>query len=493
MWDKGVKVMKKGGFHSNTPVHDPAVFVDKDGSYYIFGSHMAAATSKDLRYWEMLANGVGPQNPLFEGLFDEEKKVFDFCGKFNDRNYAVWAPDVSYNPYLKKYVMYFCVSGSYIKSSICMAVADNAKGPYIYVDTLLCSGFEADTVEKTNLYDILGKEVDISKYLKKNGHYNNLSWPNCIDPNLVHDREGRLWMVYGSWSGGIFLIEIDEKTGYPIHPKDDKKNQVDAYFGKKLLGGGHKSIEGPFILYDDVSDYYYLFVSFGWLSSDGGYQIRMFRSKRVDGPYVDMYGKTFTRVKHHEPYGLKLIGNYYFPSMEYGYKSPGHNSVFKDADEKMYVVYHQRFDVGSEMHEPRVHQLFRTANGWLTVCPFATEGEMLCPKNYHEAEVCGTYYLVEHGLDISNEIHRPTKVEFTRDGRIIKHKSQNYANKDMVLSNKVIGTYRLENDSRIIMTANNVTYEGVIIQLNDEVGNPTMCITGVGDNQSAWAVRYQGE
>lgn len=116
--------------------------------------------------------------------------------------------------------------------------------------------------------------------LKKNGHYNNLAWPNCIDPNTVKDREGRLWLVYGSWSGGIFLIELDVETGLPIHPKQDVKNQVDPYFGKKLLGGGHKSIEGPYILYDPQADYYYLFVSFGWLARDGGYQIRLFRSKR---------------------------------------------------------------------------------------------------------------------------------------------------------------------------------------------------------------------
>lgn len=485
--------MKKGGFHSSTPVHDPAVFVDKDGSYYIFGTHMTAATSKDLRYWEMFADGVNSENPLFTNLFDDKMEAFAFCGKFNGKAYAVWAPDVSYNPYLEKYVMYFCTSGSYIKSSICMAVADEAKGPYTYVKTILSSGFDEDTVDQTNLYDVIDKDADISRYFKKNGHYNNLSWPNCIDPNLVKDRDGRLWMVYGSWSGGIFLLEIDEKTGLPIHPEEDKKNQIDSYFGKKLLGGGHKSIEGPFILYDDVADYYYLFVSFGWLARDGGYQIRLFRSKKVDGPYVDMYGKTFRRVSHHDPYGLKLLGNYVFPSMEYGYKSPGHNSAMKDADGKMYIVYHQRFDIPSEMHEPRVHQLFRTANGWLTVCPFATEGEMLCPKNYHEAEVSGTYYLIEHGLDISNEIHRPVKVEFTRDGRIIKYKNQSAESTDMTLSSKLLGTYRLENDSRIIITTDAVSYDGVIVQVNDEVGNPTMCITGVGDNQSVWAVKYQGE
>ena len=115
--------MKKGGFHTNTPVHDPAVFVDRDGSYYIFGTHMTAATSKDLRYWESFADGVNGENPLFSNLFDEDMEAFRYCGKFDGKEYAVWAPDVSYNPYLKKYVMYFCTSVSYLKSTFCMATA----------------------------------------------------------------------------------------------------------------------------------------------------------------------------------------------------------------------------------------------------------------------------------------------------------------------------------------------------------------------------------
>lgn len=482
--------MKRGGFHTNTPVHDPAVFVDRDGGYYIFGTHMAAATSKDLRFWDSFAEGVNAENPLFDNLFEGDMKAFEFCGKFNGEVYAVWAPDVSYNPYLKKYVMYFCTSGSYIKSSICMATADSAKGPYTFHETILSSGFDMETVEKTNVYQILGKKADISRYLKKNGNYNNLAWPNCIDPNVFKDKEGRMWMVYGSWSGGIFLIELDEKTGLPIHPKEDVKNQVDPYFGKKLLGGGHKSIEGPYILYDAIADYYYLFVSFGWLARDGGYQIRLFRSKKPDGPYVDMYGKTFRRVNHHDPYGLKLLGNYVFPSMDCGYKSPGHNSAFEDQDGKIYIVYHQRFDMENEMHEPRVHQLFRTKNGWLTVCPFATDGEMLCAKIYHESEISGTFYLVEHGLDISDEMHHPVKVEFTKAGEILRFKDQNHESDSQEKERNPYGRFALDGESRIWFEVSGVKYEGVIVQLNDEAGNPTMCITGVGENQSAWAVKY---
>jgi arabinan endo-1,5-alpha-L-arabinosidase len=456
---------------------------------------MTPAKSTDLRNWQMVYEGVNPQNPLFENLFDEDEGVFDYVGKFNGKGYAVWAPDVSYNPYLKKYVMYFCVSGSYIKSCICMAVADQPEGPYRYVDTILYSGFDESTVEQTNVREILGEDADLSPYFKKNGGYNNLQWPNCIDPNLFHDSRGRLWMVYGSWSGGIFILEMDEETGYPIHRPTDAAEQMDGYFGKKLLGGGHKSMEGPFVLYNPQTEYYYLFVSFGWLERDGGYQIRLFRSRKPDGPYVDMNGRTLRRVKKHDSYGLKLIGNYIFPGMKYGYKSPGHNSAFTDADGKMYIVYHQRFALSDERHEPRVHQLFLTADNWLTVCPFATEGEMLCRKNYQEAELCGTYYLVEHGSDISGEIHEPLKVEFTMNGEIIRFAKSKTAEKSKTTeksktAEEPYGYYEPKDGGNITFSIGETTYEGVVVQLNDEAGNPTMCITGVGENQSVWAVKY---
>lgn len=84
-------------------------------------------------------------------------------------------------------------------------------------------------------------------------------------------------MNYGSWSGGIFLLEIDPTTGYPIYPVDDK--DADPYYGYRLIGGGHHSAEGPYIQYDAENGYYYLFVSYGDLQSDGGYQIRQFRSE----------------------------------------------------------------------------------------------------------------------------------------------------------------------------------------------------------------------
>lgn len=466
--------MNKGGFKAGAAVHDPAIFVQEDGTYLIFGTHMTAAESGDLRHWTFFAEGVTPENPLFEGLFEEPedggKNAFSFTGKFGGA-YAVWAPDVSYNPYLKKYVMYFCTTGSYIKSAICMAVADKVKGPYRYVDTLLCSGFDRETVSGTNVEKVLGKEACAAKYLKKNGGYNNLAWPNCIDPNLFRDRQGHLWMVYGSWSGGIFVLQINEKTGYPIHPAEDVKNHVDTYYGRKILGGGHKSIEGPYVLYDAVSDYFYLFVSYGWLGRDGGYQIRLFRSKNPDGPYTDMKGKNILRVPDHAPYGLKLIGNYTFPSLETGCKSPGHSSAFADRDGKLYLVYHQRFDREDEAYEPRVHQLFRTPDGWLTLCPFAADGENLWQgeeKTLTKEEINGTYFVVEHIPEISGKVQQPVLCEIQTGVNLEPGE-----------------------DGSAAFTFGGVTYRGALCRMTDEAGNPVLCLTAAGENRSVWAVKYE--
>ena len=99
-------------------------------------------------------------------------------------------------------------------------------------------------------------------------------------------------MVYGSWSGGIFLLELDPETNEPIHPGTNDADDVDAYYGRRLIGGFHHAIEGPYIQYDRESGFYFLFVSYGNLQQQGGYQIRVFRSDKPDGVYMDASGHT---------------------------------------------------------------------------------------------------------------------------------------------------------------------------------------------------------
>lgn len=467
----------KGSFSAGASVHDPSIIVGEDGKYYIFGSHMEAAVSEDLRSWESFASKVNGRNPLFADLFEPAFEAFSYVGRNEEGWYSVWAPDVIYNETMGKYVMYFCTTSSYIKSNLCFAVSDALEGPYHYVDTILYSGFTKGILGETNFFEIMPEDTDLKTYLLRPSQFNNMQWPNCIDPALFYDADGRMWMSYGSWSGGIFLLEIDKETGYPIHPEADEENKVDAYYGKRLIGGLHNSIEGPYIMYEEQSGYYYLFVSYGSLTSEGGYQIRVFRSKSPDGPYTDAAGQEMGGVTDHSQYGMKLMGNYILPSLSKAYMAPGHCSAFTDEDGRMYVVYHTRFDDGAEYHEPRVHQLFLTENGWLAAAPFAASGERLSETGYRTEDLEGTWYLLTHGLDIGSTIRTYEEVKLDRKGMAADHTVQAAVKKDT---------------NYVTLTWSGVNYEGVIVDMMDDSGNETRCMTAVGENnQTVWAVHYK--
>ncbi len=61
-------------------------------------------------------------------------------------------------------------------------------------------------------------------------------------------------MTYGSWSGGIFLLEIDPATEQPLYLGKTQTNEdgllVDFYFGTKIGGGFRRFREGSFIVYE---------------------------------------------------------------------------------------------------------------------------------------------------------------------------------------------------------------------------------------------------
>ena len=50
-------------------VHDPSVIKVGD-TFYVFGSHLAAAKTTDFMQWDLVADGVNPDNPLFDNVVD---------------------------------------------------------------------------------------------------------------------------------------------------------------------------------------------------------------------------------------------------------------------------------------------------------------------------------------------------------------------------------------------------------------------------------------
>ena len=483
-WTVNYEGIKTGNVNARVSVHDPSIVKGEDGKYYIFGSHMDSAYSDNLRNWTKLGNGYNASNPVYGNLWDTSKNVFEYAGAANsliptdDGGTHVWAPDVCYNPTTGLYYMYYCTTSTWNASNLCYATSKNIEGPYEWQGALIYSGFSKDQLDATNVLDYVDESYALNTYLGGNDSYNTKLWPNAIDPSIFFDEDGRWWMVYGSWSGGMFLLELDPNTGEVIHPEADPKNNVDPYYGKRIAGGGGKSIEGPYILYDEASGYYFLFVSYGSLNADGGYQIRVFRSETVDGDYVDMKGATLEVGAAHANFGLKLSGNYNLPSLKRAYKATGHNSAFVDDDGKMYVVYHTRFENSGEAHSPRVKQFFLNEEGWPCMLPYATNQETISETGYAKDEVIGLYYFVSQGYYINDKVAQPIMIELAADGK--------------VYGEDVEGTWEAKEGTYYMnLTVDGKEYSGVFCAQKDEAGTDVMTFSAVGGNTTVWGVKYE--
>ena len=372
-------------------VHDPSIIRAEDGTYYIFGSHMAAAKSTDLIQWKMISRDAGSGCTLVENVQEQMKEALSYA-----KTTTFWAPDVQKLGDGRYYLYYCTCKGDSPLSMLGVAVSDNPEGPYENLGVFLKSGYPG---------------------------YNATTLPNVVDPCVFFDKENNLWMVYGSYSGGIYILQMDPDTGFPLEGQN---------YGKKLLGKNHARIEGPYILYSPDTDYYYLFLSFGGLNADDGYNIRVCRSKNPDGPYEDALGQsmidcggrpgTFFNDPDYEGYGVKLLGGYCFENVEsdtnqfrLAYRSPGHNSAYYDAETGRYfLVFHTRFAGSGESFKVRVHQMVMNENGWPVVLPQRYAGEtMEAPENK-----TGLYKVILHERDINKTEHTSRLVTLNGDGTV---------------------------------------------------------------------------
>lgn len=437
-------------------VHDPSIIRYED-TYYIFGSHLAAAKSNDLINWESIGDGVSNSNPIIKNVFTEMKESFDWS---NTKTF--WAPDVIQLKSDNRFYMYYCTcEGSKPLSTLGIAVSDKIEGPYENLGIILKSGMTKESSENGDTY---------------NAAYH----PNAVDPSVFYDNTGRLFMMYGSYSGGIYCLELNTETGFPL----------EEGYGKKVLGANHLRIEAPYVLYNKDTKYYYMFLSFGGLDADGGYNIRVCRSENPDGPYYDVMGQNMMECKGLTAfddaaaslYGNKLMGNYNWLSAEenesndtYGYVSPGHNTaIFQEETGKYFITFHTRFENSGEFHQVRTHQMFFNSDGWPVVVPLRYTNETM--ESYQKKEAAGEYRWIDHGREITSEVKQARRLIFTKNGKIEGDAS---------------GTYILKDGNQMEMTIDNVNYKGIVIKAYDEYGQKeVMTFTVSGDNGvSFWGIQ----
>ncbi|MDY5576080.1 MAG: family 43 glycosylhydrolase [Lachnospiraceae bacterium] len=476
---------------STVSVHDPSIIKDEaTGTYYIFGSHLAWAKSTDLCNWKTFTNNI---NTNYATLFKAEAE----WAKKADSSYKVdgnmWAPDVIWNKDMNKWCMYMSINGPKWNSTICLLTADSLDGNWTYVGPVIQSGMSMGYGVTFDYTKVTGETTVNSRYTDHVRNGNPTYEPHAIDPCVLYDEEGNLWMSYGSWSGGIGMIRLDNETGlrdYNITYKLDSANLTDPYTGYKLAGGNQVSGEASYI--QKIGDYYYLFLSYGGLAAKGGYSMRIFRSETITGPYVDESGNdarypldgavgSTGAGNINGTVGIKLMTYYKWSTMNVAQVAQGHNSAFVDSDGKAYVVYHTRTNDGTEGHYVKTHQLFTNEDGWLVAAPYRYSGETLNEEGYSASKVAGTYEVLMHKQSInyqSLEYVSPVEITLNTDGTV---------------SGTYTGTWSLtENSPYITVNMNNHTYKGVVIrQIIEGTSEDTMCFTLLGDDEmEVWGSMY---
>jgi arabinan endo-1,5-alpha-L-arabinosidase len=224
----------------DTNVHDPA-YIKEGNTHWVFstGSGLQVLYS---------TNGTNYVRSL--PIFTSEPSWWDTYVP-DHKELDVWAPDIFY--YNGKYYLYYSIStfGSRV-SAIGLVTTSSISGG-VWTDQ-----------------GMVISSTDASNY-------------NAIDPNITADANGNLWMVFGSWSNGIYITSISKSTMKPTG---------NSYRIATKSGG----IEGANLVYNSSTGYYYLFVSIGVCcqGTSSTYKVAVGRSTSVLGPY---YAKDGTAMK----------------------------------------------------------------------------------------------------------------------------------------------------------------------------------------------------
>ena len=221
-------------------MHDPSTVIEANGKFYVYatGNGLPAFASDDGWTWHrtgsvMQAVPGGKPGP-------------DVIARGGNNS---WAPDIIRSG--DKYFLYYAAPGTQPKAAVGLLVGrtlDPASPDYKWEDggPIVWS----DGVEDSN----------------------------AIDPGVLRDpTNGTMWLTYGSYFGYIRLVELDPKTGKRLHPEAKPTNiAINSEASVMIFHEG----------------WYYLLVTHGSCCAGGNssYNIRMGRSRKVMGPFVDNMG-----------------------------------------------------------------------------------------------------------------------------------------------------------------------------------------------------------
>ena len=439
--------------------HDPSM-IEVDGVYYVFSTGnngqpgYQIRRSEDLIHWEYVGQAFSSTTKDLKEVYSALESVY---GK-EVSNSEVWAPDV-----VPAQGGGFWLYGSLTAalgnnySAIFLAYSDTISGKYKYQDTLVVSG----------------------------GNWGSTA--NAIDPQIYYDAEGRMYMAYGSFQGGLRAIELDPQTGerldgYTYAMYDSREIVANEYYGAKIPSTS--TVEGPVVAYkrgvqlysgdilnaaEDASlwtqqNTYFLMGSSDSLSLD--YTMRQWSSA---SPASGFTGNVKTASsfswKHNESDGR--IGYTFF--------APGHNDIFQTSDGVDLIVYHSRL-VSQYVETSWPHYLFASmyavnSKGQIVMSPNRYAGEQLRKVTREELLNLsgGNYDYIALGQSAS--------IAFAQEGVQLKEDGT------LTVNGQTQGKWVLYGDNYVAFTIGNEEYYGVAMPAWIEAENRAgITISAIGTN-----------
>jgi arabinan endo-1,5-alpha-L-arabinosidase len=334
-----------------TYVHDPGTMIKEGGFYYIFGDGQGinVSYSTDMRNWNS-ANPVFPGNPPAWTT----NAVSGFTGYF-------WAPDEAW--FNGRYNIYYaCSDWGTIDSAIGLVTTPSLVSP---TWTDWGKVIQSNPVGQTNT------NTDLTSF-------------NCIDPAILLDTNGTVWLSFGSYSDGILVMQLDPASGKRIATNSPITKIADnspVFFSN--------TTEGSYLY--QRGGYYYLFLNWGGCCAgiDSTYNIRVGRSTSVAGPYLDQNGVSMLNG-----------GGTMFLESSGRFIGPGHAAILNDNGTNWFT-YHYYDGNNSGVATLGIGRLTWTADGWPA---FTNDWSAFYPFNVDASDASGLYNgTLENGAVITNE------------------------------------------------------------------------------------------
>lgn len=434
-------------------VHDPTVIRSR-GYFYEYGTDAAWGfsvkgipyrRSRDLVNWEY-------RGTVFDAYPQEVLNWKNSVDPNNSRTMTgIWAPYIlkAGNEYRLYYSAIFSDAG---RAMIVLATSDSPEGPW------------------TNRGWIV--------------HSTNTTVFNAIDPSVTIGKDNSHWMLWGSWTQGIYAIELDPATGL---------RKGDLYSYKRITRNGPQntwgwtsSYEGPEVIYHPELDYYYLFVAHGALGNV--YHTRVARSRKPDGPYYDYYGNNVNYTVNKDIYPL-ICYPYQFQNHS-GWQGISHVSAFASGGD-YFLMNQGRPSFLPTMMIMHTRKIFWTPDGWPVVSPQRYTRPGIMPA-ITEDSIIGKWEEIRlYELMMSNGLAEPLGDDDAPDKFLCKSNLMTFNPDGRFSSGFGSGSWIFENDTLYIKRDKDSKSVPLILsyELDWENHRPSLVFTGIDPNnaRSLWA------